>query len=382
MSWVCGYIFIGGLLSAAMTLAYTMGDYVIEKITNPGANVGLYIAFLLLGVGYSYLGLRYSGYLNKFMVVWVVVGTLIVIIAMPVMAPSHPSASWVFTEFKNSTGYQNAGLAFFLGLLQAGWTLLGYENGAHISEGTKNADVTGPRGIIISVIGAIVQGVVLCIATLFSIQDLEELQESSFPVATLFVRATNESVAAFFIVILIVTQFGSLCNCLLATAQLLWSMARDQCIPQHKFWYKLSGKHQVPLRVLLLEAAICIIVILPSLASEVYWSAIMSTAVICINISYGLPYVCRLIWKRHDMTKGPFSLGRWSIPINIIAVAWIAFFGVILCIPSVNPVSPETMNWSCLMIGAILIFSLTFWFLGGRKNYKGPMQTLTEMNSK
>lgn len=63
------------------------------------------------------------------MVIWVVVGTIIVVIAMPVMAPSHPSAEWVFTEFQNTTGYSNSGLAFLLGLLQAGWTLIGYENG-------------------------------------------------------------------------------------------------------------------------------------------------------------------------------------------------------------------------------------------------------------
>ena len=51
-------------------------------------------------------------------VYWVAAGTIIVVIAMPVMAPTHPTAEWVFTEFQNSTGYKNSGLAFFLGLLQ------------------------------------------------------------------------------------------------------------------------------------------------------------------------------------------------------------------------------------------------------------------------
>ena len=104
----------------------------------------------------------------------------------------------------------------------------------------------------------------------------------------------------------------------------------------------------------------------------------MSTAVVSINVTYGLPFLCRLIWKRHDMPKGRFNLGRFSLPINIIAVAWIVFFSVILCIPSVSPVDAITMNWASLMIGAIIIFSLAFWFLGGRKTYKGPMQTLSE----
>ncbi|KAL1934990.1 hypothetical protein VTP01DRAFT_4130 [Rhizomucor pusillus] len=384
MSWICGYVFVAGLLAATMTLAYNISESVISianlyrenPITSQGAYVGLYVLFIVVGVAYSGLGLKFSGYLNNFMVFWVAIGTIIVVIAMPVMAPTHPSAEWVFTEFQNTTGYQNYGLVFLIGLLQAGWTFLGYENGAQIAEGTKNADITGPRGIILAVGSAMIQGVVLCIATLFSIQDVEELRSSAAPVATLFLRATNRPLTVFFLVILALTQFASECNSFYSCAQLLWAMSRDKCIPLHSFWYKLSGKNKVPARILILEGLVCIVVIMPSFASEVYWSAIMSTAVICINVAYGLPNFCRLIWTRRNMQKGPFNLGRYSVPINIFAVVWIAFFTVILCIPAVFPVAPETMNWTCLMIGVVLIFSLGFWFVQGRHSYVGPIQTL------
>lgn len=102
----------------------------------------------------------------------------------------------------------------------------------------------------------------------------------------------------------------------------------------------------------------------------------MSTAVICVNVAYGLPFLCRLLWKRKEMEKGPFNLGRYSVPINFIAVAWIAFFSVILCIPSVHPVTAVTMNWSCLMIGFVMLFSLGFWYIKGRQDYQGPIQTI------
>lgn len=83
------------------------------------------------------------------------------------------------------------------------------------------------------------------------------------PVATLFLRSTNQSLTAFFLVILMVTQFGSLCNSMLASAQMIWSMARDECIPFAKFWYKLHGDRKIPLRILILQAVICTIVIMP-----------------------------------------------------------------------------------------------------------------------
>lgn len=108
----------------------------------------------------------------------------------------------------------------------------------------------------------------------------------------------------------------------------------------------------------------------------------MSTAVICVNVAYGMPFFCRLVWKRDHVHKGPFNLGKWSVPINFIAVLWVIFFAIILCFPSVSPVEPVTMNWASLMIGAVFIFALTFWFIGGRKTFKGPMQTLGNMATK
>lgn len=119
---------------------------------------------------------------------------------------------------------------------------------------------------MIAVGSGIVQALVVSIAVLFSIQDLEELQNSTpaGAIAVLFVRATNNtSLTAFFLVILLVTQFGSFCNSFLAVAQLIWSMARDGCIPNHRYWYKLHGKHEAPLRILILVTIICIVVIMP-----------------------------------------------------------------------------------------------------------------------
>ncbi|CEP07950.1 hypothetical protein [Parasitella parasitica] len=100
----------------------------------------------------------------------------------------------------------------------------------------------------------------------------------------------------------------------------------------------------------------------------------MSAAVISINVSYGLPLLCRLIWVRGDMPKGPFNLGKLSIPLNSISCIWVIFFGVILCIPSVSPVAADTMNWASVMICGIMGLSVIFWF----KSYKGPVETNEE----
>ncbi|KAF7728166.1 hypothetical protein EC973_006560 [Apophysomyces ossiformis] len=294
MSWVSGYINIAGMLATSMTLAWSCADFVYEiaylhsgvDIGSQGAQIGLYCGMLLGATLFSYLGLRLSSILNYFLIGWVSIGTLVVVATVPATAPTHQSAKWVFTEFINRTGYDNNGMAFLLGLLQAGWCLIGYGASAQIVEGTKRADVTAPRGIIVCVVGAILQGMILIIPVLFSIQDVDELLSSSHPVSTFFQRASGTPAAIVFMVILLVTQFGCLCNNTLALGQLFWALSRDGCLPYSTFWYKLD-RRAIPVRALLLEMVICIIVIMPSFGSDIYWQAIMSTAVICVNVSYG-----------------------------------------------------------------------------------------------
>jgi amino acid transporter len=279
MSWINGYSYLIGLIAVDITLAWTSAEFIFymanimnfTQITHQGAYVGLYIGLIILGSLYTTLGVKFSAYLNKFMVIWAAIGTIIVVCVCPAMAPTHPSAKWVFTEFKNNTGYDNNGLVFLLGLLQAGWAMIGYECGAQIVEGTKRADVTAPRGIIICVLSAIFQGFILIISVLFSIQDVEELLNSDMPIATYFIRATNTPLAVFFLVILLVTSLGSLCNSLLASAQILWAMARDGCVPFSKHLYKLSEKNRIPYNALFWQAVICVIIILPVSCDQILY---------------------------------------------------------------------------------------------------------------
>jgi amino acid transporter len=83
------------------------------------------------------------------------------------------------------------------------------------------------------------------------------------PVAIFFLRATNRGFTAFFLVVLLLAQLTSMCNSLVAAASLMWSMSRDGCLPFSGFLYKLSGKERIPVRCMLVQLGICIIVILP-----------------------------------------------------------------------------------------------------------------------
>ena len=60
------------------------------------------------------------------------------------------------------------------------------------------------------------------------------------------------------------------------------------------------------------------------------------TAVIFAHILYGYPL--QYVDKRLQ-----YSLGRWSKPVNIIAIVWVVFISTILFFPTTVPITALTM---------------------------------------
>lgn len=52
---------------------------------------------------------------------------------------------------------------------------------------------------------------------------------------------------------------------------------------------------------------------------------------------------------------------------------WTAFVTIIFVMPTVRPTTAENMNYAIAFLGAILAFSLLYWFISGRKFYTGPL---------
>ena len=58
-----------------------------------------------------------------------------------------------------------------------------------------------------------------------------------------------------------------------------------------------------------------------------YWSNLSWTV--------GIPILLR-VTNRQDFVRGPFHLGRFSIPIAVTAVTWIAFITIVFILPEIN----------------------------------------------
>lgn len=57
-----------------------------------------------------------------------------------------------------------------------------------------------------------------------------------------------------------------------------------------------------------------------------------------------------------------FNLGRWGDAIFWVAILWSVFITVMLSMPLYLPVTPVTMNWTCVVFGGVLVVATLYWF--------------------
>ncbi|MBO0918849.1 amino acid permease, partial [Streptomyces laculatispora] len=101
------------------------------------------------------------------------------------------------------------------------------------------------------------------------------------------------------------------------------------------------------------------------------YAAVTSIAVIGLYIAYVIPTLLRLL-RGDDFRPGPWHLGRWSRPIGIVAVVWVAVITVLFMLPQVSPVTWETFNYAPIAVLVVLGFAATWWLASARHWFLNP----------
>ena len=81
----------------------------------------------------------------------------------------------------------------------------------------------------------------------------------------------------------------------------------------------------------------------------------------------------RLATPEREMQYGHFKLGRAGIPVTIGALIYSVIGTFFSFWPATRDVTATTMNWSVVVFCGVLLYSMLFWVLYGRKVYTGPI---------
>ncbi|KAI8824512.1 APC amino acid permease [Fimicolochytrium jonesii] len=375
----------GSVLSASQLMAEMIrigsGRVLVEKEI-----FGLFCAMVISGALVNViggLGLKATSIASVYVHI---LGTFIIVIVLLVTCKDKNSASFVFTDFEDQIGATQHGFApffvFLLGLLPSQWSLLGYDSSAHMSEETEASYVNGPRGIVYTIIAAVIMGWGLILSMTFALGDYATAQaETSFYAAptAAYVFTRNAGDAGGMVLLFIVVFAGWCCGIgtMAANSRMFYAFARDNGLPASKFWTKLDARTGMPIRLVFLSATFVIILAIPYMFSAAALTAVAGISVIGFMVSYSIPIFLRITVGDKYFVQSEFNLGRWSYLLGWIGVIWTAIACVLFNFPQAYPAAAETLNYTPVAVGFLLLYSGGTWMLGARKWFKGGSSRLS-----
>ncbi|KAL8704097.1 MAG: hypothetical protein Q9201_002731 [Fulgogasparrea decipioides] len=75
-----------------------------------------------------------------------------------------------------------------------------------------------------------------------------------------------------------------------------------------------------------------------------------------------------------ELRWGPWCIpGAWGVVNNVYACVYILFVLFWSFWPPDYPATPQNMNYSVLMTGVVISFSILYYFVWGKQQYPGPL---------
>ncbi|MFX3616713.1 MAG: amino acid permease [Sporolactobacillus sp.] len=378
--WFTGWLNIIGQVTIVAGIDFGCAGFASALIFgNPTHTQTLvtYAVILVMHALLNHIGINVISKLNSFSAIYHIIGVFIIIGVLTAFGPHHNVGYLFNANFSTATnGSMPYWFAFLVGLLQAQWTLTGFDASAHTSEETIDPKVRAPWGVYLSVAISGIFGFILLAIVTMSIKDPTAVAQAG---NNAFIVAIQQAVGGWFgqAMLWMITVAMWFCglSSVTSSSRMVFAFSRDKGLPLSRIWARVSPKFHTPNYAIWLVALIAFI---SAIFNNVY-AVITSLSVIGLYGSYFVPIFLKLrakfkgAWTEKD--DGPWSLKGWSNPIHVIACAWIVFLVILMSVsPSDVAITKNyTLHYATGKIFISVIVLLTIYFFAYAKNhFKGP----------
>lgn len=296
-----------------------------------------------------------------------------------------------------------------------------------MSEEIENPTKNVPRAMLFGIFLNGSLGFGMLLAVLFCLGDLEAVlgTATGFPFMEIFLQAVGSTRAALAMAAVItILNICATISFVATASRMTWSFARDRGPPGWEWlgkvtsgWEllgkvtpnladdcvqptlrKIDHRSALPIWSIIFTATTAVLLGLVGLGSTVAFNVVVSLSINGLYTSY-LVGNSVLLFRRltgsikpylstHDVLNpidaDHLAWGPWQIRepfgtiVNVLGCVYMFTILIFSFWPITVDPTPATMNYSSLMVSAVVIFSVVYYVLRGHKTYKGPV---VEVNS-
>ena len=361
-AWLAGWMYTWALLITAASIAFSANPFAAQLFgytNNRATTIISAIVIILIGAGVNLAGVRRLAFVANIGFVAEMVGTM-VFGAWFLIFDRHHGLGVLFHTYGAGTGNYTG--AFLAAALFSVWIFYGFEACGDVAEEVKDPSRKVPRAMRMTLlIGAFVSAFVTIsfILATPNIKDVISGKDAN-PIGTVFNQALGH-VGTKFALIFVLMAFTSATLAVQAAAtRLVFSYARDGMIIGHKVLSKVSPRFHMP------PGAVAVATVIPALICflpSATVARIITFAVIGIYIGFQSVVVASIVGRSKGWKpSGKFTLGKWGLPVNVVALIYGISTMVILSIKN-PPSGPGFLNRWLVPISTGVVFAIGLAYL-------------------
>ncbi|MFF1867961.1 amino acid permease [Kitasatospora herbaricolor] len=377
--WFTGWLMVIGQIvvvtAAALALQVVLpavwpgfqllgGDPALTTGTGAANAVLLGAALIALTTLANVIGIRLMSVVNSVGVTAELTGILLIAVLLFTHSERTPT---VVLHTGGQSGYL---WLFLVGSFTAAYVMIGFDSAGEMSEETRAPRRTAPRTILLALAAAGLGGGLLILGALLAAPDLTDGRLATEGLSYVLTSTLGDLPGRLLLADVAVAVCVGTLAMQTAGARMLFSMARDGVLPFSRRLAAVSPRTGTPHLPALVTGGLAIGFLLVNLLAPSAFLALETTCIVLVYTAYAL-VVGAMLWRRlrglpiggegeRDEHGEPlFSLGRWGLPVNVLALLYGVAMTVNLAWPRAAVYDPAGGHWylqwfSLLFLAAVL----------------------------
>lgn len=263
--------------------------------------------------------------------------------------------------------------AFLTASLASAYVMYGFDTASSLGEESHDPSRNAPRAILRAVIASFIIGGLILLFALMAVPNLAAKQLGTEGLQYVVLETLGSTIGEIFLWCVVVAITVCALAVQAAGIRLMFAMARDNNLPAGSLLARVSPRFKTPVVPAVVIGVVGVVILVININQPQIFSVITSIAVIMIYLAYlmvTLPMLLRRLRGRWHPAEGKFSLGRFGLPVNILAVVWGLGMSINLAWPRAdvyNATGPQHwyLRWGAfLFIGVVALGGFAYyWFV-------------------
>jgi amino acid transporter len=373
-AWMAGWIYGLALIITIAAVATGGAPFLAQLLgftPAPAMTTTVALAMIALATICNVSGTQVLARVAMFGFICELIGALVVG-AWLLLFVRHYPFSTLFNTFGVGSG-GNYLPAFLTAALAAMFCYYGFEACGDVAEETPDASRQIPKAMRMTIYVGGLAAMLVCLALILAVPDIPSViaGKDTDPIPTLLRAAGGDVAFRGVIVVVLVSFISCLISIQAAASRLLYAYARDEMIAGSQLFNRISPHTHVPVTALITGALLAAAIALCGLWLQNAVSTIISFAAVGIYIAFQMVVVGALFARaRGWRPAGPFTLGRWGWPVNLVALSY-GVFAIINMMWPRSPQDPWYSNYGMLVTTVGVLALGTLYMVAARPYNRG-----------